>query len=148
MADDYESLSQALRSETTYKVDDFNKGLVITGLDGLALKLQNLCLTRPDTLPNLDDFGLGIQDYLFELNDTATLAEIAVVIMEGVNKWIPDSAIQDVTVEKLEANALGNNSAGILVGFEIYDDAAKTLILSLYGATSTSTSLESEIYVS
>jgi hypothetical protein len=147
MATEYSTLAEAVKDETTFDVDEFNKNKIVSSKGALALKLQNLCFTRPNTLPNLGDFGIGLQDYAFELNDQETFNAIQKIISDSVARWIPNAPISNVRIEQITSGDLNGRSQGFLVGFflgESEDD--NTIILGYYSSTDNSAEV-TEIYI-
>lgn len=128
---DYEILSNSLKDEPTFGVNVFGKNEILTKVDGLAVKLQNLCLTRPNTLPNMGSFGLGLQDYLMEIADERTLSDIRSLIQNGVDKWVPDAPIENILVQYISEDTLGTAGKGLFIGFELAEriDGKDTILL-------------------
>ena len=60
--------------------------------------LKNLLLTSPGE--NISDprYGIGIRNYLFDMNDDYTRSRMESAIYSGINKYIPYIGVSDIQV--------------------------------------------------
>lgn len=83
------------RSEPILALDLFHKPLMREHLDGLAQTIQNILLISPGTLPNDPLFGVGLERYLFEILNEATMSTLRDSIEEQLARYVVH---EDITV--------------------------------------------------
>lgn len=109
--------------EYKFSLDDYSKVDSEVGLMGLAIKLQNLILTEPNTYPSSSDFGVGIGLYLFEKANENTFSEIKTKINEQISKYLPDAPIQEIILESAKDFTVSDKvGEGLLLGFSLSEN--------------------------
>ncbi|MGH2457767.1 MAG: GPW/gp25 family protein [Chloroflexota bacterium] len=101
----------------TTAVDVFGKGLSFpprvgadgrlswsTGDDNVRESIQIILLTEPGERLMREQFGCGLRQYLFEPNTVATRQQIRDRIVQAIGRWEPRVAVQDVTVDPVDAD--------------------------------------------
>ena len=76
------------KRDITLNINSFNKLDFWEDRESLARMLQHIVITKKGTYPNNPDFGVGIEDYMFEKADASTVNELTIKINEQINKWI------------------------------------------------------------
>jgi len=102
----------------TTVVDVFGKGLSFpprvgadgrlawsSGEDNVRESIQLILLTEPGERLMREQFGCGLRQYLFEPNTVATRQQIRDRIVKAIGRWEPRVAVQDVTVDPVDADA-------------------------------------------
>ena len=135
----------SLQKEPTFEYDDFGSNVIDTGLHALARRIQHSLLTEPNTLPNMADFGVGVNTYIHELLDGETLDDLKVKINTQIEKFHPQAPIKTVEVMVIPAEKLLSNENGLLVGFELTEilDGESLFMLGFYNKKGTN--IRSEI---
>lgn len=110
--------------DITLNVTEFNKLEFYKEREAVARIIQHILVTRKGTYPNNPDFGVGIEDYLFELSTDKLLNELESSIDYQLDKWI-NSEVKNANLEiKTDVNVikLNNNSYTTLaIGFKVQD---------------------------
>lgn len=101
----------------TTAVDVFGKGLSFpprvgadgrlawsSGEDNVRESIQLILLTEPGERLMREQFGCGLRQYLFEPNTVATRQQIRDRIVKAIGRWEPRVAVQDVTVDAVDAD--------------------------------------------
>jgi len=109
-----------LEDERSFTESSFLTDYVYEDLYALAKRLQTLILMEPDTIPNLSNAGVGIRNYLFNFRDDETLNSIRSSIDNQISKFVPNSNIFNITVEKY-TNNFNSDSKGVICYFDLYD---------------------------
>ena len=68
--------------------------------------LKSVLLTSPGERIMDPEFGVGLRNYLFEMNNESTYDDISGKINEQVEKYLPFIEITSITFDDDEANAL------------------------------------------
>jgi hypothetical protein len=92
--------------------------------EAVARMIQHILITKQGTYPNNPDFGVGIEDYLFELATTSVKAELQSVITTQMNKWLNNELGKTDITTKQEIQFLrSNNDAYVTLAifFTVYD---------------------------
>jgi phage baseplate assembly protein W len=71
-------------------------GLTKTVVEAISQNLKNLIMTNPGERMMDPDFGVGIRQYLFELEDYGTQTEISSKIRQQVGKYLSAVKILDI----------------------------------------------------
>lgn len=116
----------AFMNEVVLSVNAFKEVTTEKGLNGLALNIRNLLLTRPNTYPSDPDYGVGIQDYRFETITETVLSEITQKIKEQQNTYIPSENIYEIRAELLPTSNSGIKTLGVLVTLRNGENIAVT----------------------
>jgi hypothetical protein len=131
-----------LADEPTFEVNNFGIANTETGLRSLALKIHNLLLTEPGTYPNNYSLGINIAQYEFEIMDDFTLSDLSSNIMLQINRWIPDSNVTNVVVDRMSNYVTNDEKAktSILVAVQLGEaiDNEKVIAIVLNKDRSTS----------
>lgn len=135
----------SLQKEPTFDYDDFGNSIVDSDLHALARRIQHGLLTEPNTLPNMGEFGVGVNTYIHELLDQTTLDDLKVKINSHLERFHPQAPIRTVEVMVVPAEKLLSNENGLLVGFELTHkiDGEQLFILGFYNKKGTN--IRSEI---
>jgi len=113
----------ALKNEIILGVNQFKQVTMQNDLLGLALNIQTLLVTPPNTYPSDPDFGVGISSYKFEYARQEDLNEISTKIKDQQAKYIPSNMIRDIKVEFLKHKDIGFYSLGIMILMSNNDSA-------------------------
>jgi len=110
------STSLPLRKDPTYPGFALN----ITMLDVVKQNFKNLVLTSPGERIMIPEFGVGIRNYLFEVNDEMTYSAIRSKITSQVAKYMPFITIQNIDIRD-RGLSLGDssNSAQIVINYQV-----------------------------
>jgi len=113
--------------DVSLNVTEFKKLKQPTGKEAVARIIQHILITKKGTYPNNPDFGVGIEDYLFELANNATKYELEENISTQMEKWLNKSIIQSNinTKHKIEFLRSADGSYNTLaIFFTVYDNNA------------------------
>jgi len=91
-----------------------------TMLDVVKQNFKNLVLTAPGERMMIPDFGVGMRNYLFEMNDPITHSAIRSKLSSQVEKYMPFISILNVDFNDNGA-ALGDisNSLQIVITYQV-----------------------------
>lgn len=92
-----------------------------TTLDALKSNIKNLLLTKRGERLGQPDFGSGLHELLFEMNDDSIQDKIYDAINGSISRWIPQ-----VTVQSIEVTADNDAKDRNQVNVSIYFTAAYT----------------------
>ena len=89
----------------------FSKGddgydMIETYKEMVHQNLKSVLLTSPGERIMDPEFGVGLRNYLFEMNNESTYDDISGKINEQVEKYLPFIEITSITFDDDEANAL------------------------------------------
>jgi len=76
---------------------------------------RNLLLTRPGEKLNDPDFGIGIQNFLFEMNTVATKQQISSRIKSQAITYL-----SSINITKIDLSTFENNENGVYVAITYY----------------------------
>jgi len=106
-----------------FPFQDSDKGffLDLNDEDSAAIKadLMHLILTRKGERLYLPDFGTNLLKFIFQPNDSGTLSEIKSEITDTVKKYLPNLAINEVTVDE---SVNSEYAATIRIDYTVTDD--------------------------
>jgi hypothetical protein len=106
-----------------FPFQDSDKGffLDLNDEDSAAIKadLMHLILTRKGERLYLPDFGTSLLKFIFQPNDSGTLSEIKSEITDTVKKYLPNLAINEVTVDE---SVNSEYAATIRIDYTVTDD--------------------------
>ena len=125
----------SLKKEFLLEINEFNESKNYDGLLALAKLIQNLVIAEVGTYPNNPDLGIGIQQYKFEFLDDITINKIQSKIELQLAKYIPDSGVDNIVIEKSNDN---NNVLGIMFTLEQSIDDENAFILAFSQSKSSS----------
>ena len=115
-------MSSGLAAKLPLTVDNtFGAYHLITDFEGLATQnLKMLVLTSPGERMMDVDFGVGLRNYLFLLNDTSTYEMIRESIFQQVQSYLPYIVITSVNFLVPENNSdLYPNTISVVINFHI-----------------------------
>ena len=97
--------------------------------ENIKQNFKNLILTSPGERIMLPTFGVGIKQYLFELNKEVVFNEIKSDIEEQVSIWMPFLNIDDIAVYQDSEN--NETRLSLYIRYSIPDlDIADQLIIN------------------
>ena len=115
-------MSSGLAAKLPLTVDNtFGAYNLITDFEELAIQnLKMLVLTSPGERMMDVDFGVGLRNYLFLLNDTSTYEMIRESIFQQVQSYLPYIVITSVNFIIPENNSdLYPNTISVVINFHI-----------------------------
>jgi phage baseplate assembly protein W len=83
--------------------------------------IKNLLLTKKGERIMQPEFGSGLQELLFDFNDSTLATKIESAIVESVDTWLPYVTIQQIDVESSNLDK-DNNTVGISITFNILNN--------------------------
>jgi hypothetical protein len=90
--------TEALKDEISFTMNAFNVTQAYTDYIGLALRLRDLLLMERGTNPAAPSMGVGIRNYLMEIADSQTLADLKEAIQSQIDIWLPTDQIVDFSL--------------------------------------------------
>ena len=84
-------------------------------LDQVKQNFRTLLLTRPGEKLGDPQFGIGIQDFLFEMNTIETQSQVNSKIRSQVNIYMSYITITNITLQRFD-----NNENGLYVAISYY----------------------------
>ena len=102
-------------------------------LDAVKQNLKHLILTAPGERMMDPDFGVGIRNYLFEMNSENTQADISAKIYEQVEKYMPFIDLENIIFPAFrgaedEVLDVDKNQLNIRTEFEVLPLSAKDIL--------------------
>jgi phage baseplate assembly protein W len=70
-----------------------------TSFEQVKSNIKNVLLTKRLERVMNPDFGSGLQELLFEMNDEILVSDVESVIRDAVEKWLPYVTVETVDVE-------------------------------------------------
>jgi phage baseplate assembly protein W len=70
-----------------------------TSFEQVKSNIKNVLLTKRLERVMNPDFGSGLQELLFEMNDEILVSDVESVIRDAVSKWLPYVSVETVDVE-------------------------------------------------
>jgi phage baseplate assembly protein W len=70
-----------------------------TSFEQVKSNIKNVLLTKRLERVMNPDFGSGLQELLFEMNDEILVSDVESVIRDAVEKWLPYVTLETVDVE-------------------------------------------------
>lgn len=110
--------------DVSLNITEFKKLKQPTGKEAIARMIQHILITKKGTYPNNPDFGVGIEDYLFELARSSTKNELEENINYQMDKWLTSSiTTSDIAIKhSLEFLRTANGAYTTLgIFFTVYD---------------------------
>ena len=92
-----------------------------TTSEQIKYNIKNLLLTKKGERIMQPEFGSGLQELLFDFNDSTLATKIESVIVESVDNWLPYVTIQQIDVESSNLDK-DNNTVGISITFNILNN--------------------------
>jgi len=143
-------MDSGLEDERSLEESSFVTDYVYEGLFGLARRLQTLILMEPNTIPNQDEIGVGIRNYLYSFKDNETLNLLKNIISQQIKLYIPNSNIFNIEIDSV-TNKFSNNKKTVVCYFFIYDrtvpNITSKIALSFSKPDSYNEKIISEIYL-
>lgn len=85
-----------------FEPGNYNKAAEYYDNNALVLGIRNILLSRPGNFPFNPLIGVDIEQYMFDLLDDNTIADIQAEINRQVALYMPDLQNIQVNVEKIE----------------------------------------------
>ena len=123
----------ALTTEQTLWVDDFNISKEVDELTAIAIRLNNLIMMNPGTMPNDPKMGVGVRKYNFEYANTETIYKLRNDILEQMELYLPIEKNYDINVFiEADEDSLYHNKKVIYIKFDILykNNKNKTFIIA------------------
>jgi phage baseplate assembly protein W len=114
--------------DVTLNVSEFKKLKSTNGKEAVARMIQNILVTKPGTYPNNPDFGVGIENYLFDLATQSLKSELNANITNQMTKWLNKDLINTNISTKQEIEFLrssDNKYITVAIFFTVYDENPK-----------------------
>ena len=115
--------------DVSLNVTNFRKLKTYTNKEAIARMIQHIIITKQGTYPNNPTFGVGIEDYLFELATENLKNELENIITEQLNKWLNSDLKNKTNIEtKQEIQFIrseNNNFITLAIFFTVYDTNEK-----------------------
>lgn len=130
--------SEMILDRSAYNVLDIRQDKL-----ALAQTIQNIILFRPGNFPNQPQLGVGIEDYLFELADDATLRKLKENIESQIKAYAPTTFNVNFTVNHDTKNSVNV----VTIDFKIMDtNDTEALAFSInFGTTSNNKKVVSKL---
>lgn len=101
MANDYSDYDvkpedEAVKDELLFKLTAFKTTGKFTGLQALAIKIQDLLLMEPGTHPDALGMGVGLRNSLMDLLDSTTIDELNLRTERQIATYIPNNMVKRV----------------------------------------------------
>tara|TARA_R110000824_G_scaffold81956_3_gene205731 strand:+ start:9948 stop:10328 length:381 start_codon:yes stop_codon:yes gene_type:complete len=90
-----------------------------TYADVVTQNLKNLILTAPGERVMDPDFGVGIRNYLFEMNVAPTHSEILQRIRSQISMYMPFVSMDDLLIVPSENSLMDPDSIKLQIKYEI-----------------------------
>lgn len=112
---------RVFRDELTLEDNGVHNGLNRReNLEALAQTLQNLVIIERGTYPNDPNLGVGVANYLFEINNADTINRLQNNIKSQVDHYVQYSGLTiDTSVEPSVTNNNIKSSNGVTIKFDI-----------------------------
>lgn len=114
--------------DVSLNVTEFKKLKQPTGKEAVARVIQHILITKKGTYPNNPDFGVGIEDYLFEFANNTTKYELEENINTQMEKWLNKSIIQSNINTKHQVEFLRSANGAyntLAIFFTVFDTNEK-----------------------
>ena len=109
--------NENFKKDITLNINNFKKLSYLYDREALARMIQNIIVTKKGTYPNNPDFGVGIENYMFELADGKTLSELTSNINEQLSKWVRND--YNIQVDGQYVNSNNNQYKNLVLYFSI-----------------------------
>lgn len=101
MANDYSDYDvkpedEAVKDELVFKLTAFKTTGKFTGLQALAIKIQDLLLMEPGTHPDALGMGVGLRNSLMDLLDSTTIDELNLRTERQIATYLPNNMVKRV----------------------------------------------------
>jgi hypothetical protein len=103
------SNEESIKNEETFIPSAFIDSHKFTGVQALALKMQELILMEKGTNPAALGMGVGIRNYLFELADEETISALVSEITSQQQTFLPTNLIKRVEIIRTDRPTERNN---------------------------------------
>lgn len=111
--------------DITLNVSEFKKLKQITNKEAIARMIQHILITKKGTYPNNPDFGVGIEDYLFELTTLNVKSKLNEEIDSQLEKWL-NSSINQSNINTNQKIEFLRSSDGAYMTLAIFFDVNDT----------------------
>lgn len=118
-------LASTVVRDTSLNISDYRKNKMYTGKEAVARMIQHILITKKGTYPNNPNFGVGIEDYLFELVTPQLRAEIETSISDQMSRWLTSELTKTEIRTKNEVQFLRNGNetyVTMAIFFTVYDN--------------------------
>lgn len=89
-----------------------------TSFEQAKTNIKNVLLTKKLERVMNPDFGSGLQELLFQMNDEILLSDVDSVIRESVERWLPYVSINSIDINS--SNELKDlNKLEVSIGFRV-----------------------------
>lgn len=89
-----------------------------TSFEQAKTNIKNVLLTKKLERVMNPDFGSGLQELLFQMNDEILLSDVDSVIRESVERWLPYVSIDSIDINS--SNELKDlNKLEVSIGFRV-----------------------------
>jgi phage baseplate assembly protein W len=89
-----------------------------TSFEQVKSNIKNVLLTKRLERVMNPDFGSGLQELLFEMNDEILVSDVESVIRDAVSKWLPYVSVENVDVE-VSDESKDRNQLNVSVTFRV-----------------------------
>jgi phage baseplate assembly protein W len=89
-----------------------------TSFEQVKSNIKNVLLTKKLERVMNPDFGSGLQELLFEMNDEILVSDVESVIREAVERWLPYVSVETIDVE-VSNDSKDRNQLNVSVTFRV-----------------------------
>lgn len=112
-----DNTSKIFKDEITLNINSFDKEIILKDREALASMLRTLVIVKKGTYPNNPDFGVGIEDYLFDFLNDNKISELEDEIDNQIQKWIEKSPNLNIKTKIHKSKSYSNGNYCNLVLF-------------------------------
>lgn len=112
-----DNTSKIFKDEVTLNINSFDKEIILKDREALASMLRTLVIVKKGTYPNNPDFGVGIEDYLFDFLNDNKISELEDEIDNQIQKWIDKSPNLNIKTKIHKSKSYSNGNYCNLVLF-------------------------------
>lgn len=125
---DVQKETEEFKKDITLNINNFKKLSYLYDREALARMLQNIIVTKKGTYPNNPDFGVGIENYMFELADGKTMSEMMTNINEQIARWISKNEDIDIQVDGQYLKSNNNQYVNLVLYFSVTRNPSLNII--------------------
>ena len=89
-------------------------------IDQVKSNIKNLLLTKRSERLMQPEFGSGIQELLFDMNDDAFAEKLENNIIDTMAKWLPFITVENINIEQTN-EMRDNNKVEVSISFRLSD---------------------------
>lgn len=112
-----DNTSKIFKDEVTLNINSFDKEIILKDREALASMLRTLVIVKKGTYPNNPDFGVGIEDYLFDFLNDNKISELEDEIDNQIQKWIDKSPNLNIKTKIHKSKSYSNGNYCNLILF-------------------------------